>query len=73
MCTSIYVGSYIDILRNYPGLTIVNAGSVKEIEHSLRKMLIDERNKDMRSFNFDCYSWQSVANKIIAAFKVIKQ
>lgn len=63
----------IDVLQNYQGLTVVNAGSVKEIECSLRKILLDKKSKDMKSFNFDRYSWQNVANKIITSFKTIKE
>lgn len=63
----------IDVLQNYHGLTVANAGSVKEIEHSLKKILLNKKNKDAWLFNFDCYSWQNVANKIITLFKTIKE
>ena len=63
----------IDVLRNYPRLTVVHAGSVEEIELSLKKILLNQKNINTLPFNFDCYSWQNVANKIIISFKTIKE
>ncbi|MFA6422754.1 MAG: glycosyltransferase family 4 protein [Candidatus Buchananbacteria bacterium] len=59
----------IDVLRNYHNLRVIQPGSVKAIEVSLKKILSTQENFNMQSFDFSQYSWMNVAKKILSYFK----
>lgn len=59
----------VEVLRDYHNLTVVQPGSVDDIEYSLKKIFSNQNNKKIKPFSSINYSWMNVAKEILILFQ----